>query len=152
MIAPVEMTVFPRLDCCVPDYTGKNRLLGEVLAEVKQRLGDRVRLEVVPTATRAERLDYYERMLRAFLAAARSLPFPAGSEQLAIYREASRLLRSGQVPSSQALASLRQISVYFFQVTPIVALNGKAVFVTRVPTASELSEAIEADAPGRAVR
>jgi hypothetical protein len=107
--APVEVTVFPRLDCCVPDYTGRNQLLGEVLAEVKQCLGDKVRIEVVPAATRAERFDYYERMLKALLAAGQPLPFPAGSEQLAFYREAIRLLRSGQVPSSLALASLRQI-------------------------------------------
>ena len=102
MVAPVEVTVFPRLDCCVPDYTGKNRLLGQVLGELKRRLGDRLRIEVVPTGTRLERISYYERMLQAILAAGQSPPFPAGPEQLAFYQEAARLLRAGQAPSPGA--------------------------------------------------
>lgn len=152
MATPVEVTVFPRLDCCVPDYTGKNRLLGAILAEVKQRLGGQVHIEVVPAATRAERLNYYERMLEALLAAGRPLPFPVRHEQLAFYREAVRLLRAGGVPSPSALAGLRQISVYFFHITPIIAINGKAVFVTDVPSAAEMSEAIQVVGVGRQTR
>lgn len=143
MATPVKVTVFPRLDCCVPDYTGKNRLLSAILAEVKQRLGGQMRIEVVPTATRAERLNYYERMLETLLAAGQPLPFPAGSEPLAFYREAARLLRAGCAPSASVLAGLRQFSVYFFRITPIIAINGKAVFVTTLPTAAEISEMIE---------
>jgi len=149
MVAPVEVTVFPRLDCCVPDYTGKNRLLGQVLGELKRRLGDRLRIEVVPTGTRLERIGYYERMLQAILAAGQSPPFPAGPEQLAFYQEAARLLRAGQAPSPGALAAMRQISVQFFHATPIIALDGKAVFVSKVPTVAEMSEAVEAAAAAR---
>jgi len=149
MTLPVEISVFPRLDCCVPDYTGKNRLLGEVLSEVKQRYDDQVHIEVVPTSTRAERLDYYQRMLEVLLAASRPLPFSAGQEQLAFYGKAARLLKAGGVPSPSIMTGLRQISAYFFHITPIIAINGKAVFVTDVPTAAEMSEAIQAIKIGR---
>jgi hypothetical protein len=152
MIAPIKITVFPRLDCCVPDYTGKNRLLGEVLAEVKQNLGDQVHIEVISTATRAERLKYYERMLEALLAAGQPLPFPVGYEQLALYREAIRQLRIGRAPSPSTLAGLRQFSAYFFHITPIIAFEGKAVFVTAVPTAAEMSDAIKATVTERSER
>lgn len=141
MPAPVDVTVFPRLDCCVPDYTGQNRVLARVLTEVKQRLGDRARIEVVPTATRRERFDYYRRMLHTLLEAGWPLPFPFGPEQLTSYQEALQSVDMGH-PSS-ALAGLRQMGAYCFQITPVIALNGKAIFVSTVPSVPELLEAIE---------
>lgn len=143
MVAPVEVTVFPRLDCCVPDYTGKNRLLGEVLAGVKNQLGDRITVEIVSTSTRVDRLSYYERVLETLLASNWPLPFPVSSKHLEFYREATRLLRTGLVPPASIMAGLRPISAYFFHVTPVIALNGKAVFVTVVPTVTDLYEAVK---------
>lgn len=142
MVAPVELTVFPRLDCCVPDYTGKNRRLGEVLAEVKDLLGELITVEIVSMNTRAERLGYYERLLGTLLAANWALPFSTGSGRLEVYQEASRLMKVGLAPTASLLAELRQYSAYFFQLTPVVALNGKATFVTAIPTAEELCEGV----------
>lgn len=152
MSTPIEVTVFPRLECCVPDYTGKNRSLAGVLAEVKARYGDRVRIEVVPTGSRLERTSYYQRMLEALLAADHRASLPGGPEHLGLYQEAVRSAKTGQVPSPAAMPLIRQMSVHFFYTTPVIALDGKAAFVTAVPAVAELCQAIEMALAGRAAR
>ena len=67
MSPPITITVFPRLDCCVPDFTGKNLALSQILGRARETLGQRARIEVVGAATRAERVNYYQSMVTRLL-------------------------------------------------------------------------------------
>ncbi len=131
MSGPVEITVFPRLDCCVPDFTGKNRTLGRLLSVAQETLGRRARIQVVGTATRPERVRYYRGMVQALLAAGWTFPAPIDPVTLPL-----------ELPPALPPA-LRDLSLYLFAVAPVVAVAGKAVFVGEVPSLETLAEAVE---------
>lgn len=131
MSAPITITVFPRLDCCVPDFTGKNLALSQVLNRAQETLGQRARIEVVGTATRAERVEYYRDMVRSLVAA--GWIFPRGIDLANLPNGPLRVLTP----------SLRQLSLYLFATAPVVAVAGKAVFVGAVPSLDALVAAVE---------
>jgi len=145
--APVRVTVFPRLDCCVPDFTGKNALLAQVLREAKARLGDQAIIEVVPAATRPERLIYYQGMVDALGAAGHALAFARNAEEWSELRRELDALRAGIDPGPATMARLRQVSVSLFMVPPVTAINGRAVFLSDVPSVEELTAAVTSAAP-----
>lgn len=131
MSDPVIVTIFPRLDCCVPDYTGKNAALVQVLRQVKQEVGDLARIEVVPNATRAERLIYYEQVVEALLAGGHELPFARGPGEWDALRRQLAAFRAGLLPGPGALERFREVSSILFWIPPVIGLDGKAVFVGR---------------------
>ncbi|MEW6228021.1 MAG: hypothetical protein AB1700_08025 [Bacillota bacterium] len=142
MSDPVSVTVFPRLDCCVPDYTGKNAALVQILRDVRQEVGDIARIEVVSDATRADRLVYYERMVDTLLAGGHELPFAKDDREWAALRRELSALKAGLLPGPGAFERFRTLSVALFWIPPVIGIDGKAAFVTELPSAAQLSEAI----------
>jgi len=55
--------------------------------------------------------------------------------------------RTGASPEPPALRHLRQITATLFMVAPIVAVDGRAVFVSKVPSVKELKAAVAAAVP-----
>lgn len=139
---PVAVTVFARLDCCVPDFTGKNALLARLLHDVRQELRDVAKIEVVPAGTRADRLTYYTRMVDCLLAGGYALPFARDSGQWTALRRELDALGIGRYPGPGVLETLRAISSTLFWLPPIIAIDGRAVFVTEVPSTAQLIDAV----------
>lgn len=149
MNGPIRVTVFPRLDCCIPDFTGKNVALARLLREAKVRLGDQVKIEVVPAGTRPERLTYYMGMVEALEAAGYELPFARSGQEWARLRHELDALRAVLTSGPAVMARLRQISIALFMIPPVIAVNGRAAFVSDVPSLEELSAAVASAEPGR---
>ncbi|MEW6275320.1 MAG: hypothetical protein AB1556_09450 [Bacillota bacterium] len=139
---PVMVRVFPRLECCVPDFTGKNAALAGILHQVKQEVSDLAKIEVVPNTTSAERIIYYEQMIDALLAGGYELPFLEGAREWGALRREHSALKTRSFYSSGILKRSREIGFFLFSITPVIAINGKAVFVGKVPSADQLIEAI----------
>lgn len=139
---PVEVTVFARLECCVPDFTGKNKILARVLSGAKEALGERARIEVVANSTRPERLAYYKRMTDALITGGHSIPFGMDRAKLEKYHRLMDALDYGGFPF-QPTPELRQLAYYLFSVTPVISIDGKAVYVGTVPSVIELVEAVD---------
>lgn len=131
MSRPVEITVFPRLDCCVPDFTGKNQALAQLLTGAREALGQRARVRVVGTATRPERVEYYRTLARALVAAGWHFPAPLNPATLP------------EGPLPVPTPALRYLSSYLFAIAPVVAVAGRAVFVGEVPSLDALVGAVE---------
>ena len=144
----VTVTVFPRLDCCIPDFAGSNVALARVLREVKRDLGDQVNVEVLPTADRPHRYEYYGRMLDALVAAGYELPFADSPQRLLDLKRQASAFEAGLHPSARAIEELRRVSAHLFMIGPVVAIEGKAAFVGAVPSADELSVLILGRAHG----
>lgn len=113
------------------------------------RLGDKVKIEVVPAATRPERLTYYVGMAEALEAAGYELPFARNVQEWARLRHELDALRAGLAPGPAVMARLRQISIVFFMIPPVIAVNGRAAFVSDVPSLQELSAAVASAGPDR---
>jgi len=142
LTVPVRLTVFPRLECCVPDFTGKNAILARVLRETQAQLADRVRIEVVPAASRFDRLGYYLGMVDALAAAGYELPSARNGSEWAGLRRELDSIRAGVEPGPDAMARLRRASLSLFTIPPVIAVNGRAAFVSRVPSVEELGAAV----------
>lgn len=143
MTNPVRVTVFARLDCCVPDFTGKNKVLVEMLHQMREQMSSLVKIEVVPNASREERFVYYKRMVTALLAGKDELPVLKGAGNLTALHHELSALKAGTFLSPAALEKLREVSSILFWIPPVIALDGKAVFAGKVPSATELCEAIK---------
>lgn len=142
MAGPVSVTVFTRLECCVPDFTGKNATLAKILHQVKQELGDLARIEVVPSASRAERLIYYKRMIAALLNGGYELPFVKNAGEWAALSSELDVANARLSRDPAIMERLGGIGSYLFWIPPIIEIDGKAVFVGEVPSAVQLCEAI----------
>ncbi|MFZ5633096.1 MAG: hypothetical protein ACOY40_09645 [Bacillota bacterium] len=145
----VVVRVFPRLNCCVPDFTGKNAALARVLHQMRQEVGDLAKIEVIPSVTRAERLIYYDQMIDALLAGGHALPFAGDAGQWNALRSELGFPGAGLFSSPGDPQRFWEISFFLFSVTPVIGIDGRAVFVGEVPSAARLSEAIRIRRAGR---
>ncbi|MEW6423805.1 MAG: MFS transporter [Bacillota bacterium] len=105
-------------------------------------MSDLAKIEVVPNATSAERVIYYEQMINALLAGGYELPFLEGAREWGALRREPGALKTRSFYSSGIRKRSREIGFFLFSITPVIEINGKAIFVGKVPSADQLIEAI----------